>query len=148
MLGTRLATRRVRRGAAALSAVVLAVPVAAQSPDVGADVAVLADLGRVFASVCLNSASLGQAQGVLRSLGMLDNPETGTFFHQTFDMSINPANGVCSMVFRVDGPEQAAMDAFSQEVASAGDAKDVDLQVSAFENAGETYLRSGIEVQW
>lgn len=135
-------------GGWALALGVAAGPLAAQAPDVGSTIANPAVLGRMFANVCIGVSTMEQADAALRSVGMLDNPETGTFFHQQFDLSLNPSGGTCSMVFVTDqtGPEAIEIFRKTVEVTHADAAPDVNL--SSNETNGAIYVRAGYEVAW
>jgi hypothetical protein len=122
--------------------------VSAQAPDVGSTIANPAVLGRMFANVCISADTMDQADAALRSVGMLDNPETGTFFHQQFDLSLNPGGGTCSMVFVTDQAADAAMEIFRKTVEGTHAQEVADVALSVNETDGDIYVRAGIEVPW
>lgn len=126
----------------------LAVPAVAQVPDVGSVIANPAVLGRMFANVCISVNTMEQADAALRAVGMLDNPETGTYFHQQFDLSLNPGGGTCSMVFVTDQPGHWATEIFGKTISATHADALADLQLSHNETNGEVYVRAGIEVDW
>lgn len=132
----------------AAAVVALAGPATAQSPDVGSTIANPAVLGRMFANVCIGVNSMEQADAALRSVGMLDNPETGTFFHQQFDLSLNPGGGTCSMVFVTDQPGAFAIEIFGKTVVLTHPDAMVDVDMSHNETDGEVYVRAGYGVDW
>ena len=142
---TRLTARAI---CAALGLACAAVPAAGQSPDVGSTIANPAVLGRMFANVCVAAQDAAGVEAALRGVGMLDNPETGTFFHQLFDLSVNPTGGGCSMVFVTDQPDADAIAAFTASVTSAHGGEVPTLVVSSRESGGEIYVRARIEVSW
>ncbi len=143
-MGSGAGRRIAGTAAAGLCACLLSGVVSAQSPDVGSTRANPEVLGRMFANICLAATSLEQAEGALRGVGMLDNPQTGTFFHQEFDLSVNPGGGQCSMVFVTDRDGDAAIAAFRSGLGVAAQS----VQTSFQTNAGEVYVRAGIGVQW
>ncbi len=125
----------------------LGAPAQAQAPSVGDAVANPAVLARLFAAACLESGSLFEAQTMLANAGMVPNPETGTYFHQQFDMSVNPAGQVCSMVFAAnqDGADRAA---FRQSTAQVIGPRSNDIEIVRIEDVEGLYLRASIEGQW
>lgn len=126
----------------------LAGPVAAQAPSVGEVVANPEVLGRMFANVCVAAADRAAVEASLREVGMVPNPETGTYFHQLFDLSVNPAGGGCSMVFVTDLEEDVAMARFEASMVQAHGAQVPTFSMTVRESGGESYVRARIEVSW
>ncbi|MBF9043408.1 hypothetical protein HKCCE4037_08725 [Rhodobacterales bacterium HKCCE4037] len=119
----------------------------AQAPSVGSSTANPAVLARLFASACLQSANLADTQTLLTGLGMVPNPETGTYFHQQFDMSVNPAGAICSMVFLAADPETVA-DVFRESAAALVGIGAQDIEIIRLEGQADPYYRASVEVQW
>jgi hypothetical protein len=119
----------------------------AQAPDVGSDIASPAVLARLFHGVCVGAASLDAAEAVLESVGMVSNPETGTWFHQQFDMSVNPSGGICSIVFAATD-EAAATAEFLQSVAAVDAAGAGSVEIVRLPQVSETYLRAALPGRW
>ena len=132
----------------ALAVLAMAGAALAQSPDVGSTIANPAVLGRMFANVCIGVNSMEQADAALRSVGMLDNPETGTFFHQQFDLSLNLGGGTCSMVFVTDQSGPFAIEIFRKTVILTHADAAPSVSLSANETNGAVYVRAGFEVEW
>lgn len=135
-------------GAAMFVAHAIATPVTAQAPSVGNVVADPAVLGRMFANVCVASNDAIRVEAALREVGMVDNPETGTFFHQLFDMSVNATGGGCSMVFVTDLEDDAAMAAFQTSMVQTHGGGVPTFSMNVRESGGERYVRARIEVPW
>lgn len=146
-------TRNIAKRAAVVArhlvcVAMVAGPAAAQVPSVGSTIANPAVLGRMFSNVCISATQASQVEAALRGVGMIGNPETGTFFHQLFDMSINPTGGGCSMVFVIEGPEEAASAAFENAVTIAQGTPVHAMVISARESDGDIFMRARIEVSW
>ena len=136
------------QASAILCAAGLASAVAAQAPSVGSTIANPAVLGRMFANVCISATGGASVERAVRGVGMIGNPETGTFFHQLFDMSVNASNGGCSMVFVTDQPDEEAMSTFRASVVQTMGREVPAMAMNVTETNGERYVRARIEVSW
>ena len=84
---------------------------------------------------------------MLANAGMVPNPATGTYFHQHFDMSVNPSGQNCSMVF-AGSSVQADRDAFRSSASTVAGIRANDVEIVRIENVSGLYLRASVEVQW
>ncbi|GAB5448635.1 hypothetical protein [Gymnodinialimonas sp.] len=123
-------------------------PMAAQTPSVGSVIADPTVLGRMFANVCVAATDGAGVEASLQEVGMVPNPETGTYFHQLFDLSVNPTGGGCSMVFVTDLEDDAAMAAFEASMVQTHGAQVPTFSMNVRESGGESYVRARIEVSW
>lgn len=137
-----------RMAIAAACAIAVAGPLTAQAPDVGDVIANPAVLGRMFANVCVAAGDATGVEAALQEVGMLPNPETGTYFHQLFDLSVNATGGGCSMVFVTDLEDAVAMATFEASMEQAHGSAVPTFSMSARESGGESYVRARIEVSW
>ncbi len=119
----------------------------AQAPSVGSAEANPAVLARVFVAACMQSSSLGDAQQMLANASMVPNPETGTYFHQQFDMSVNPAGERCSMVFSVEDANLAA-DTFRTSAATMIGVQATDIEILQLDGVAENFFRASVEARW
>ena len=122
-------------------------PVAAQTPSVGSAEANPAVLARLFAAACLQSGTLSDAQAMLANAGMVPNPETGTYFHQQFDMSVNPAGELCSMVFSVSDAARVA-ETFRGSAAAVVGAQAEGIEIRQLEGNADQFFRASVEARW
>lgn len=84
---------------------------------------------------------------MLAEAGMVPNPETGTYFHQQFDMSVNPVGELCSIVFLGEGPEtdtEAFRASAEQVVGPAADA----IAIEQLDGQANAYFRASVEGRW
>lgn len=137
-----------KRAAVVACACAVAGPVAAQAPSVGAVVANPAVLGRMYANVCVAAEDRAGVEASLQEVGMIPNPETGTYFHQLFDLSVNASNGGCSMVFVTDLEDDVAMATFETSMVQTHGSEVPTFAMNVRESGGERYVRARIEVSW
>ncbi|WP_224813696.1 hypothetical protein [Hasllibacter sp. MH4015] len=131
----------------ALCAVAMGGTALAQAPSVGSAEANPAILAHLFVNVCFTSQSLTEAQDRLLANRMVPNPETGTYFHPVFDMSMNPAGDICSIVFSgTDVEEDIAT--FRETLTSIVGIRTGDVELVPVPQTAEVLLRGGVEVQW
>ncbi|MBY4894889.1 hypothetical protein KUL25_19190 [Rhodobacteraceae bacterium N5(2021)] len=140
-----LSAKRVAMAACVSAA---ASPAAAQAPSVGSVIADPVVLGRMFANVCVAATDAPRVEASLDAVGMVPSPETGTYFHQLFDLSVSPTGGGCSMVFVTDLDDDAAMAAFEASMVQAVGAHVPTFAMNVRETGGESYVRARIEVSW
>lgn len=128
--------------------VFLAVPASAQAPSVGSVMANPVVVGRMFANVCVAATDVAGVEAALQQVDMVVNPETGTYFHQIFDLSVNATGGGCSMVFVTDQEDAVAMAAFETSMEQTFGAAVPTFSINVRESGGERYVRARIEVSW
>lgn len=135
-------------GAALLCVTAVATPIAAKAPSVSAVIASPAVLGRMFTNVCVASGDATRVEAALGDVGMAYNPETGTFFHQLFDMSVNATGGGCAMVFVTNLDDDTAMAPFRTSMVQTHGGDVPAMSMTVRESDGESDVRARIEVIW
>ncbi|MEX3016638.1 hypothetical protein [Gymnodinialimonas hymeniacidonis] len=141
------AWRRSLFAALGLLAMTFAGAADAQAPSVGSAEANPAVLARLFAATCIESGALAEAQALLANAGMVPNPETGTYFHQQFDMSVNPSGELCSMVFSV-ADAAAVADVFRASAAAVVGGEAADIEIRQLEGNADQFFRASVEARW
>lgn len=110
-----------------------ATPAAAQGvPPIGEAALDAATAFKFFDAACLGTQpSFAGAPGALEANGFARNPETGTWYHPTLNLSVQ-ADDACTMVFASDeDPGQVAMTLAMGVAAAAGGGADVSLDPSS-----------------
>lgn len=87
----------------------------AQVPQHGSRFAEPIDSVSLFVRSCLAPDDLRESEAAMREEGMQPNPETGTHYHPHFNLSVNPRDGVCSIVIAAEGDAGVAAQAFRDE---------------------------------
>ncbi len=97
----------------------------------------------IFEDLCINtSPSFRRTAAEATKYGMIQSEKTGTFFHQTLNLSVNIRNGKCSMVFASN--EDPGVLAVGLAIATAASVKsDTEISVDPITGTASTKARGG-----
>ncbi|MEJ6393740.1 hypothetical protein V8J82_10760 [Gymnodinialimonas sp. 2305UL16-5] len=119
-----------------------------EAPRVGAVIGQTAIYAQLYAEICVETETQDAAQELMREEGMVEDPETGTFFHQHYDLSFNPSGKRCAMVFRSEEAPETVTAALSDALAAQVDERMTELQIDPRPGNDGLYILTSREVDW
>ena len=107
------------------------------------------DAGVIFADVCLTRGSAFQnAREGLQGFPFTQNAATGTFYHNTRNLSVKVTDKTCSLVFATDKSINDTVRELAKGSASLAPQPPQGVKVTSSKAAdGNTYFRLGINAK-